>query len=223
VSEAVWEQWKEMFPETWKTNAEQKRKFKDLMRRNMEGKPNEKQQEISEHIQEFMIEMIWENCAPEDVRTNVELRQQFENLMRKSGKKSSDGERKQETDDGIRKIGGDKMLEAMKAWEAKKKASEAKEGQADTQETVEAREAKSKAFMEAQGQIQRGLTFANQLPASADMHYAGKGVVLGAVDTPIFWYKPTGSEKYHVIYADLSVKEMSPDEAGNLAEAKPEQ
>jgi hypothetical protein len=33
------------------------------------------------------------------------------------------------------------------------------------------------------------VVFANQLPPSADAHYAGKGVLLGAADTPIFWYR----------------------------------
>ena len=39
---------------------------------------------------------------------------------------------------------------------------------------------------------------------------------LGTPDRPIFWYKLTGAEKYRVIYADLSVKEMTADEVKNL-------
>ena len=45
------------------------------------------------------------------------------------------------------------------------------------------------------------------LPKEADAHYAGKGVSLGAADTPIFWYRPKDAKKYRVIYADLSVRE----------------
>ena len=46
-----------------------------------------------------------------------------------------------------------------------------------------------------------------RLPPSADAHYVGKGVSFGAADTPIFWYRPKDSEKYRVIYADLSVRD----------------
>ncbi|MGW8256151.1 MAG: zf-HC2 domain-containing protein [Thermoguttaceae bacterium] len=54
----------------------------------------------------------------------------------------------------------------------------------------------------------RGISFVfEELPREADAHYAGKGVKLGAINTPIFWYRPKHSKKYRVIYADLSVRE----------------
>jgi outer membrane lipoprotein-sorting protein len=59
---------------------------------------------------------------------------------------------------------------------------------------------------------QQGMNFYNMLNAQNDSHYAGKEVKLDTPDRPIFWYKPTGAEKYHVIYADLSVKEVPLDE-----------
>ena len=64
--------------------------------------------------------------------------------------------------------------------------------------------------------IGRGISFASELPDSADAHYAGKGVKRDEPDRPIFWYKPEGSEKYRVIYADLSVKDAdaAPEIAG---------
>ncbi len=65
----------------------------------------------------------------------------------------------------------------------------------------------------------RGLTFVLQLPPDADAHYAGKGVKLGAADSPIFWYHPKDSKKYRVIYADLSVREA--DTAPSVANAQP--
>jgi outer membrane lipoprotein-sorting protein len=40
-----------------------------------------------------------------------------------------------------------------------------------------------------------------------DWHYAGKDVKLGTPDRPIFWSKMRN--KYHVIYADASIKEVS--------------
>lgn len=41
--------------------------------------------------------------------------------------------------------------------------------------------------------------------------YLGKGVRLGETKTPIFWYKPEKSETYRVIYGDLHVKDVSPE------------
>jgi hypothetical protein len=59
----------------------------------------------------------------------------------------------------------------------------------------------------AQAKVQKGMTFTVLLPKEADSHYAGKGVSLGAADTPIFWYRPKDAKKYRVIYADLSTRE----------------
>jgi outer membrane lipoprotein-sorting protein len=66
---------------------------------------------------------------------------------------------------------------------------------------------------------QQGMMFYNMLTSLNDSHYVGKGVKLGTPDRPIFWYKPTGVEKYRVIYADLSVKEVAPAEVKNFPKA----
>jgi outer membrane lipoprotein-sorting protein len=42
-------------------------------------------------------------------------------------------------------------------------------------------------------------------------HYAGKGVKFGDANTPVFWYRPEGSKTYRVIYGDLSVKDVAPE------------
>jgi hypothetical protein len=55
--------------------------------------------------------------------------------------------------------------------------------------------------------VGRGFQFAQQLPAGADGHYAGKGATKDQKDRPIFWYKPEGKTAYRVIYADLTVRE----------------
>ena len=65
----------------------------------------------------------------------------------------------------------------------------------------------------------QALRFLHDLKPENDSHYAGKGVKLGTPDRPIFWYKPTGAEKYRVIYADLSVKEATAAEVQAFAEA----
>ena len=57
----------------------------------------------------------------------------------------------------------------------------------------------------------RGIMFVTQLPAESKWRYAGENVSFGDPATPIFWYKPVGSEAYRVINADLSVKEVMPD------------
>jgi len=59
--------------------------------------------------------------------------------------------------------------------------------------------------------MSRGGMFVQQLPANSDWHYAGKDVKFGDADTPIFWYRPEDSETYRVIYGDLSVKDVSPE------------
>jgi outer membrane lipoprotein-sorting protein len=58
----------------------------------------------------------------------------------------------------------------------------------------------------------RGLVFFQQLaPKGIDYHYAGRGVQLGDAEKAIFWYKPRGAQNYRVIYGDLSVKEVAPE------------
>jgi outer membrane lipoprotein-sorting protein len=60
-----------------------------------------------------------------------------------------------------------------------------------------------------------------RLSPENDWHYAGKGVKVNTPDRPIFWYKPTGTAKYGVIYADLSVKEdVSKEEASKFPESE---
>jgi outer membrane lipoprotein-sorting protein len=71
-------------------------------------------------------------------------------------------------------------------------------------------------FMKQSITIGRGFGFVLALPVAADAHYAGKGVKLDAKDLPIFWYKLQGTDKYRVIYADLSATDAdaAPQVAG---------
>ncbi|MFC1783947.1 hypothetical protein ACFL02_10280 [Planctomycetota bacterium] len=68
--------------------------------------------------------------------------------------------------------------------------------------------------------ITRGLTFLQTLPAESDWHYNGKGVKVGQPDTPIFWYKPEVSDTYRVIYADLTVRDLSDNQLPDAPDAQ---
>ncbi len=57
----------------------------------------------------------------------------------------------------------------------------------------------------------RGMIFVMKLPAESNSRYAGENVKYGDAETPIFWYQPEGSETYRVIYGDLSVKDVAPE------------
>jgi outer membrane lipoprotein-sorting protein len=62
----------------------------------------------------------------------------------------------------------------------------------------------------------QGILFFMSLKPKNEPHYAGNGVKLGTPNRPIFWYKPTGAAHYRVIYADLHVKIMTPDDVKKL-------
>jgi hypothetical protein len=57
----------------------------------------------------------------------------------------------------------------------------------------------------------RGMLFLQIYETSGKWHYAGADVELGDADTPIFWYLPKDSDTYRVIYGDLSVQNVTPE------------
>jgi hypothetical protein len=57
----------------------------------------------------------------------------------------------------------------------------------------------------------RGFIFYKFLKDENDWHYVGKGVKLGDAESPVCWYRPESSETYRVIYGDLSVKDVAPE------------
>jgi outer membrane lipoprotein-sorting protein len=61
-------------------------------------------------------------------------------------------------------------------------------------------------------QMYRGIMFVTQLTAESNWRYAGENVKYGAAQTPVFWYQPEGYETYRVIYGDLSVKDVAPED-----------
>ena len=58
----------------------------------------------------------------------------------------------------------------------------------------------------------RGMMFVLGLPAESNWRYAGETVKYGDAQTPIFWYQPTGSATCRVIYGDLSIKDVAPQD-----------
>ena len=59
----------------------------------------------------------------------------------------------------------------------------------------------------------RGFVFFQQLePNGIDWHYVGKGVEFGNANTAVFLYRPKGSATYRVVYGDLSVKDVAPED-----------
>jgi hypothetical protein len=58
----------------------------------------------------------------------------------------------------------------------------------------------------------RGWIFFRLLKPENDWHYVGKDVKFGDAKSPVCWYKPTGSQTYRVIYGDLTVKDVAPED-----------
>lgn len=56
-----------------------------------------------------------------------------------------------------------------------------------------------------------GFIFVQLLKAENDWHYVGKNVKLGDSESPVCWYRPGGSETYRVIYGDLTIKDVAPE------------
>lgn len=49
-------------------------------------------------------------------------------------------------------------------------------------------------------------------PKSFDLQYVGNGIRLGEAEKVILWYRPEGTSNYHVVYGDLRVEEVSPED-----------
>ncbi len=58
----------------------------------------------------------------------------------------------------------------------------------------------------------RGIGLVWAMPTDSDALYTGKGVELGQGDRPVFRYRPRGIRMYRVIFGDLTVKDVEPDQ-----------
>lgn len=57
----------------------------------------------------------------------------------------------------------------------------------------------------------RGLRFVKQqTDAGNDWHYRGGGVTLGDKESPLCWWRPSGSTTYRVVYGDLTIRDVEP-------------
>jgi hypothetical protein len=50
------------------------------------------------------------------------------------------------------------------------------------------------------------------LPKGSEWQYVGEDVQLGDANTPVCWYRTPNSKTYRVIYGDLSVRDVEPDD-----------
>jgi len=66
--------------------------------------------------------------------------------------------------------------------------------------------------LEKAGTIIDGLIFARQQKNTGDWHYSGKDAKLGDMDEPICWWKKEDSDKYRVIYGNLSIGDADANE-----------
>ncbi len=63
------------------------------------------------------------------------------------------------------------------------------------------------------GIVKRGIKFVDRQEGTAtDWHYFGGGVKLGDANAPICWWRPKGSTMYRVVYGDLSIRNLAPDQ-----------
>jgi hypothetical protein len=60
--------------------------------------------------------------------------------------------------------------------------------------------------------IQKHILFLRFFQGQGKWYYRGKGVRLGDAGTPIFWYRPRDSATYRVIYGDLRVEDVAPED-----------
>ena len=85
--------------------------------------------------------------------------------------------------------------------------------------TPEQRKAFEAEMMPAAMKIGRAIGAINSATGD-DWHYAGDGAKLDEADRPVLWYKPAKSDKYHVIYADLTVKQVAANELPKIESKK---
>ena len=59
--------------------------------------------------------------------------------------------------------------------------------------------------------VTRAMMFVMKLPTESNWRYTGQNVKSGDASKAVFWYQPKGSATWRVIYGDLSVKDVAPE------------
>ncbi len=57
-----------------------------------------------------------------------------------------------------------------------------------------------------------GCAFIEKLPEGSDYQYVGEDVKFGDANAPVCWWKPPGSKTYRVVYGDLSIRDVEPND-----------
>ena len=60
--------------------------------------------------------------------------------------------------------------------------------------------------------ILKALWFKQKRKIEGSLCYLGQSVTFGEGNRPVCWWKPDDSEKYRVIYGDLSIEDANADE-----------
>lgn len=58
----------------------------------------------------------------------------------------------------------------------------------------------------------RGLLFLRFFKGRGTWHYAGNSIKFGDAQTPVFWYQPQDSDTFRVIYGDLHIADLPPED-----------
>lgn len=76
------------------------------------------------------------------------------------------------------------------------------------------------AQMQAGISLGKGLVFLRFYKGQGPWHYCGNGVQFGESETPVFWYQPKDSDHFRVIFGDLHVEDVQPEDLDALVEAR---
>lgn len=66
--------------------------------------------------------------------------------------------------------------------------------------------------VQSMAKVLAGLGFASRLGPECDWHYVGQNVESGRPGKPVCWWKPAGSSTYRVLYADLTLNDVPPEQ-----------
>jgi hypothetical protein len=108
-------------------------------------------------------------------------------------------------------------LEAMKEWIEAFKAKREREGRKPIDEAESLDDPAFQRVLQEDMPLFlkafRGMAFVKGLSeGSIDWHYTGAEATMGDATKAIFWYQPKDSQTYRVIYADLSVRDVVPED-----------